>query len=68
MTKYLQKRFLLSEEGAENMKKGILFSVLMNISFLLPMALVYFFVKETISIYIKLKMRIRFGCICCWRR
>ena len=52
MTKYLQKRFLLSEEGAENMKKGILFSVLMNISFLLPMALVYFFVKETISIYI----------------
>ena len=32
MRKYLQNHFFLSEEGAKNMEKGILYSTFLNIS------------------------------------
>ena len=39
MMKYLQKKYALSEEGAKDLFKGILYSVLAYISLMLPVAL-----------------------------
>lgn len=52
MRKYLQNHFFLSEEGAKNMEKGILYSALLNISFMLPMGLLFIFIHETLEIYV----------------
>ena len=52
MRKYLQNHFFLSEEGAKNMEKGILYSAFLNISFMLPMGLLFIFIHETLEIYV----------------
>ena len=51
MDKILQKKFLLSPQGAKNMKKGIIYSALLNIAFMLPMCTVFNFIKESLDIY-----------------
>ena len=36
ITKYLQERFVLSEKGARDLKRGIIFSTLQNIGLMFP--------------------------------
>ncbi len=49
MIQYLQNRLALSEEGAKNLIKGILWTSLQNISLMLPAIYVYFFLKDYLS-------------------
>ncbi|HBL83162.1 MAG TPA: ABC transporter ATP-binding protein [Clostridiales bacterium] len=44
MIKYMQKRFALSEQGAKDLIKGCVAQAVQNISFMLPVGLLYYFV------------------------
>lgn len=46
MIEKLQRRFALSRKGAMDVIKGSLFSALQNISFMLPVSLLYCFVRD----------------------
>lgn len=46
ITKYFQKLFALSEKGAKDLKKGIIFSTLLNLAIMLPAAYLFFFLME----------------------
>ncbi len=50
MIQYLQNRLALSEEGARNLIKGILWTSLQNIALMLPAVYVYFFLTDYLSI------------------
>lgn len=49
MLKWLQKRYALSEQGAKDLVKGCLACVLQNLSFMLPVGLLYFLVGDLMS-------------------
>ena len=46
MIKKLQKKYALSEQGAKDLIKGCLACVLQNLSFMLPVGLLYFLVAD----------------------
>lgn len=52
MLKYIQKRFAMSEQGARDFIKGVVWTTLQNISFMLPVMLVYFFLQNFLSPYL----------------
>ncbi len=67
MIEKLQKRFALSRKGATDVIKGSLFSALQNISFMLPVGLLYNFVKDMVEHNLT-TARIPFyaiGCVAC---
>ena len=49
MIKYLQRRYALSHKGAVDNIKGILSCALQNISFMLPVGLLYLLVGEIMN-------------------
>lgn len=49
MIKKLQHKFALSERGAKDLVKGIIACTLQNISFMLPVSLLYFFVADLLN-------------------
>ena len=49
MIKYLQRRYALSHKGAADNIKGILSCALQNISFMLPVGLLYLLVGEIMN-------------------
>lgn len=46
MINYLKRRFALSDRGAKDLIKGVLACVLQNISFMLPVSLLYFLISD----------------------
>ena len=50
MIKYLQRRYALSHKGAVDNIKGILSCALQNISFMLPVGLLYLLVGEIMNV------------------
>lgn len=50
MIKYLQRRYALSRKGAVDNIKGILSCALQNISFMLPVGLLYLLVGDLLSL------------------
>lgn len=46
ITKYLQERFVLSEKGARDLKRGIFFSTLQNIGLMFPICYLFYFLTE----------------------
>lgn len=67
MIEKLQRRFALSRKGATDVIKGSLFSALQNISFMLPVGLLYNFVKDMVEHNLT-TARIPFyaiGCVAC---
>ena len=51
MNKFLQNKYSLSPEGARKMSRGVIYSALLNISFMLPMLVVFTFLDESLNIY-----------------
>ena len=49
MIKYFQNRFALSEKGAKDLRRGIAFSVLLNLALMLPPTYLFFFLMEYIG-------------------
>lgn len=49
MIKTLQRRFALSKEGAVDLVKGCIACVVQDISFMLPVGLLYYFVIDTMN-------------------
>lgn len=49
MIKKLQHKFALSERGAKDLIQGIITCALQNISFMFPVALLYFFVSDLLN-------------------
>ncbi len=67
MIKKLQRRFALSRKGAVDTVKGSIFCTLQNISFMLPVIMLYYLVDELISNSLG-RSRIPFyviGCVIC---
>lgn len=52
MLEYIQKRFAMSEQGARDFIKGVVWTTLQNISFMLPVMLVYLFLQNFLSPYL----------------
>lgn len=52
MLKYIQKRFAMSEQGARDFIKGVVWTTLQNFSFMLPVILVYLFLQHFLSPYL----------------
>jgi len=52
MLKYIQKRFAMSEQGTRDFIKGVLWTTLQNLSFMLPVILVYLFLQHFLSPYL----------------
>ncbi len=52
MLKYIQNRFAMSEQGARDFMKGVLWTTLQNFSFMLPVMLVYLFLQHFLSPYL----------------
>ena len=46
MIRYFQTRFALSEKGAKDFRKGVVFSTLLNLAFMLPATYLFFFLME----------------------
>ena len=46
MIRYFQTRFALSEKGAKDCRKGVVFSTLLNLAFMLPATYLFFFLME----------------------
>ena len=65
MIKWLQKKYALSEQGAKDLIIGCISCVLQNISFMLPVGLLYYFVNELLSGSIKSSLFYISGCIMC---
>ena len=49
MTRYFQNRFALSEKGARDLQRGILFSTLLNIALMLPPTYLFLFLMEYVG-------------------
>lgn len=49
MIQYLQNRFALSEKGAKDLRRGILFSTLLNLALMLPPAYLFLFLMEHVG-------------------
>jgi len=46
ITKYLQERFVLSEKGARDLKRGIFFSTLQNVGLMFPICYLFYFLTD----------------------
>ena len=46
MIRYFQTRFALSEKGAKDFRKGVVFSTLLNLAFMLPATYLFFFLMR----------------------
>lgn len=46
MIRYFQNRFALSEKGAKDLRRGIIFSTLLNLALMLPPTYLFFFLME----------------------
>ena len=67
MIKKLQRRFALSRKGAVDVIKGSIFCALQNVSFMFPVGLLYFIVKDLLDNTLTVQ-RIPFyaiGCVVC---
>ena len=49
MTRYFQNRFALSEKGAKDLQRGILFSTLLNMALMLPPTYLFLFLMEYVE-------------------
>lgn len=49
MIKYFQNRFALSEKGARDLRKGIVYSTLLNLALMLPPSYLFLFLMEYIG-------------------
>ena len=49
MTRYFQNRFALSEKGARDLQRGILFSTLLNMALMLPPTYLFLFLMEYVG-------------------
>ncbi|HBL33601.1 MAG TPA: ABC transporter ATP-binding protein, partial [Porphyromonadaceae bacterium] len=49
----IQKRFAMSEQGAKDFMKGALWTTAQNISFMLPVMLVYLFLQDILAVYLE---------------
>lgn len=67
MLKKLQYKYALSRQGAKDLIKGILGCTLQNISFMLPVALLYCFIEDLLKGNISLEKSCFYiiGCIAC---
>lgn len=67
MIKKLQRRFALSRKGAIDTIKGSLFCALQNISFMLPVSLLYFFVDDLMNGGVRAGRTVFYiaGCVVC---
>lgn len=52
MIKFLQRRFALSEQGAKDLIKGCIAQAVLNISLMLPVGLLYYFVCALMDGYV----------------
>lgn len=50
MIKYFQKRFALSQKGARDLRRGILFSTVLNLALMLPASYLFLFLMEFLGI------------------
>ena len=50
MIRYFQNRFALSEKGAKDLRRGILFSTLLNVALMLPPSYLFFFLMEYVDV------------------
>ncbi len=57
MKKYLQKRYTLTDMGANDLVKGIISSALLNLSTMLPMLLSFVFLKQYVDIFFRNAMQ-----------
>lgn len=67
MIKKLQRRFALSRKGAVDVIKGSIFCAFQNVSFMFPVGLLYFIVKDLLDNTLTVQ-RIPFyaiGCVVC---
>ena len=55
MMKYFQNRFALSEKGANDLLRGIVFSTLLNLALMLPPTYLFLFLMEYIGTYPQLQ-------------
>lgn len=53
MLKYIQNRFAMSEQGAKDFIRGVVWTTLQNFSFMLPVMLVYLFLQHFLSPYLQ---------------
>ena len=49
MNNWMKRRFALSDDGAKNLKKGIFYSILMNLVLLLPSVFVFIFLYDCLG-------------------
>ena len=50
MIKYFQNRFALSEKGAQDLRRGIAFSTLLNLALMLPPSYLFLFLMEYLEV------------------
>ena len=50
MIEKLQHRFALSERGAKDLVKGVVACAVQNVSFMVPVSLLYFFVGDLLKL------------------
>lgn len=50
MIRYFQNRFALSEKGAKDLRRGIFFSMLLNVALMLPPSYLFFFLMEYVDV------------------
>ena len=55
MMKYFQNRFALSEKGANDLLRGIVFSTLLNLALMLPPTYLFLFLMEYIGTHPQLQ-------------
>ena len=53
MLKYFQNKYALSEKGAKDLFNSIIWTVIMNLSFMIPVVLSFKFLDEYISLLLK---------------
>ena len=65
MIKFIQRRFALSEQGAKDLIKGCIAQAVLNISFMVPVGLLYYFVCALMNGGVNNSALYIIGCIAC---
>lgn len=65
MIKFIQRRFALSEQGAKDLIKGCIAQAIQNISFMVPVGLLYYFVCALMDGGVNNPALYIIGCIAC---
>lgn len=65
MIKFIQRRFALSEQGAKDLIKGCIAQAIQNISFMVPVGLLYYFVCALMDGGVDNPALYIIGCIAC---